>query len=183
MAFVAVLDACVLYPFSLRDTLLRLAEREIYVARWSDRILEEVRRNLVEKRVTEEQASKMLEAMREFFPEAEVDGQAIERLEGAMTNDPKDRHVLAAAVAARAEGIVTFNLDDFPEDACAPYGVEPLHPDAFMMTLHEIAPAVSAQVVTEQAADLTNPPISRDELVESLRRAGVPQFADAIAGG
>lgn len=183
MAFVAVLDACVLYPFSLRDTLLRLAERELYVARWSERILEEVRRNLVEKQVTVEQAAALLDAMRNFFPEAEVDNQAIERLEGSMTNDPKDRHVLAAAVVARAEGIVTFNLDDFPEDACIPYGVEPLHPDAFMMTLREIAPALSARVVGEQAADLTNPPISRDELVESLRRAGVPQFADAVAHG
>jgi len=31
MAFKVVLDANVLYPFSLRDTLLRLAERELYV--------------------------------------------------------------------------------------------------------------------------------------------------------
>jgi predicted nucleic acid-binding protein len=183
VAFVAVLDACVLYPFSLRDTLLRLAERELYVARWSDRILEEVRRNLVEERLTDEQAANLLDAMRDFFPEAGVDTHAIERIEGAMTNDPKDRHVLAAAVVARAEGVVTFNLGDFPEEACAPYGVEALHPDMFMMTLHEIAPAVAAQVVSELAADLTNPPIPRDELIESLRRAGVPQFAAAIADG
>lgn len=31
MAFKVVLDANVLYPFSLRDTLLRLAERELHV--------------------------------------------------------------------------------------------------------------------------------------------------------
>jgi hypothetical protein len=50
------------------------------------------------------------------FEEAEVDAAEIERLEPAMTNDPKDRHVLATAVAAGSELIVTFNLDDFPAE-------------------------------------------------------------------
>jgi predicted nucleic acid-binding protein len=181
MAFAAVLDACVLYPFSLRDTLLRLAEQELYVVRWSDRILEEVRRNLVEKHVSDDQAAGLLQAMADFFPEAAVPDEAIARLEGAMTNDPKDRHVLAAAVAAPAEAIMTFNLDDFSEEACAPYGVTAVHPDNFLMTLHGIGSAVAAQVVTDQAADLTDPPISRAELLDSLRRAGVPHFADAVA--
>ena len=182
MAFTAVLDACVLYPFSLRDTLLRLAEQELYVVRWSDRILEEVRRNLVEERVTEEQAGRLLGALRDVFPEAKVAGDAVARLEVSMTNDPRDRHVLAAAVAAQAGAVVTFNLDDFSEEACAPHGVEAVHPDDFLMTLFRIAPGAARRVVTEQAEDLVNPPISRDQLVESLRRAGVPQFADAVTG-
>jgi hypothetical protein len=58
------------------------------------------------------------------FEEAEVDPAEIERLEPAMTNDEKDRHVLAAAVAADSELIVTFDLDDFPPEACEPVGVE-----------------------------------------------------------
>jgi hypothetical protein len=40
-----------------------------------------------------------------FFPEAEVDGY--QDLVDQMTNHPKDRHVLAAAVAARADFIVS----------------------------------------------------------------------------
>jgi hypothetical protein len=35
VAFSAVLDANILYPFSLRDTLLRLAELELYTPLWS----------------------------------------------------------------------------------------------------------------------------------------------------
>jgi hypothetical protein len=58
--------------------------------------------------------------MRQAFEEAEVDPDEIERLEPAMTNDTKDRHVLAAAVAADSELIVTFDLDDFPVAACEP---------------------------------------------------------------
>jgi predicted nucleic acid-binding protein len=39
-----------------------------------------------------------------------------------MTNDPGDRHVLAVAVHSGARIIVTFNLNDFPPIALAPFG-------------------------------------------------------------
>ena len=136
MPFSAVLDANVLYPFSLRDTLLRLAELELYTPLWSERILDEMHRNLVEHRLTDAQAASIEEAMRAPFEEAAVDPAEIERLEPAMTNDPKDRHVLAAAVAADSELIVTFNLGDFPPDTCEPVGVEAIHPDEFLLDLH-----------------------------------------------
>jgi hypothetical protein len=41
MVFNAVLDASVLYPLPLRDTLLRVAEAGLYEPCWSERILEE----------------------------------------------------------------------------------------------------------------------------------------------
>lgn len=140
MIFSAVLDTNALYPFSLRDTLLRLAELELYTPLWSERILEEMRRNLVERQIADEQAERILSAMRGAFEEAEVDAGEIDRLEPAMTNDPKDRHVLAAAVAAGSELIVTFNLDDFPAEACEPLGVEAIHPDDFLIDLHDLSP-------------------------------------------
>ena len=48
--FKVVLDANVLYPFSLRDTLLRAAAAALFQVYWSDEILEETRRNLVNPR-------------------------------------------------------------------------------------------------------------------------------------
>ena len=47
--FPVVLDACVLVPASLRDTLLRCAERRMYLPRWSNEILDELRRTLLVK--------------------------------------------------------------------------------------------------------------------------------------
>lgn len=42
MGSIAVLDTNVLLPAPLRDTLLRLAEADLYVPKWSDRILAEL---------------------------------------------------------------------------------------------------------------------------------------------
>ncbi|WP_211259294.1 hypothetical protein [Stenotrophomonas koreensis] len=39
--FVAVFDACVLYPAPIRDLLLRLAVTGLFRARWSERIHDE----------------------------------------------------------------------------------------------------------------------------------------------
>jgi len=179
VAFSAVLDANALYPFSLRDTLLRLAELELYTPLWSVRILEEMTRNLVEHRITAQQAGRIEAAMRAAFEEAEVDAAEIERLEPAMTNDEKDRHVLAAAVAADSELIVTFDLNDFPPQACEPLGVEATHPDDFLLDLYDLDPEAVRAALEQQAADL-NPRWPLDELLRALTTAGVPRFADAI---
>lgn len=181
MIFRAVLDTNALYPFSLRDTLLRLAELELYTPLWSARILEEMTRNLTERQITEDQAARITKAMRAAFEEAEVDAAEIERLEPAMTNDPKDRHVLAAAVAADSELIITFNLDDFPPEACDPLGVEAIHPDDFLLDLHDLNPEAVRAALEQQAADL-HPPWPLDKLLRALTTAGVPRFANAVRG-
>ncbi len=102
----AVLDANVLLPAARRDTLLRAADAGLYQVRWSDDILAEVKRNLVgDWNLAEEQAERLMGVMREAFPDALVTGYATP-IDG-MPNHPKDRHVLAAAVACRATVIVT----------------------------------------------------------------------------
>ncbi|MGI0129040.1 MAG: PIN domain-containing protein, partial [Thermoplasmata archaeon] len=89
MAFGVVLDTCVLYPYSLCDLLLRLADRELYDPYWSDRILEELERTLLGHGLSAEQAAWRTGQMQQAFPEALVPTDAITRLESAMTNDAK----------------------------------------------------------------------------------------------
>jgi predicted nucleic acid-binding protein len=106
MAYAVVLDANVLYPFSLRDLLLRLAEQELFDVVWSDRILEEMARSLIEDhQVTEVQAARLTEAMHRAFPDAAQDLDAIAVIEPTMRNHEGDRHVLAAAVVAGGEAV------------------------------------------------------------------------------
>lgn len=182
MAFRVVLDACVLYPFSLRDTLLRLAEGELYDLYWSDRILDEMTRNLVENGVMHQQSADRLEtAMRGAFDGAVVSAVAIGQREPAMTNHPKDRHVLAAAVAAHAEAIVTTNVRDFSDETCAPLNVSAMHPDDFLQILLAKRPETVRAALRAQAADLIDPPWTFDQLLDSLVLT-VPRFVDRVRG-
>ena len=50
MAFVALYDANVLYPNTLRDLLIRIGQSGLVQAKWTNTILDEVFRNLAKNR-------------------------------------------------------------------------------------------------------------------------------------
>jgi len=114
--FPVVLDACVLANHSVTDLLLRLAETpRLYLPYWTDQILEETTRTLIDKLEWPENLARYREQqLREHFPEAIV--WFPKSLLAVLTNDEKDRHVLAAAIKAKVEVIVTFNLRHFGAD-------------------------------------------------------------------
>ena len=116
-----LLDTCVLLKSYLCDTLLSIAEEGVYRPLWSEHVLAELRRNLVKAGAKQEAVEHRLAQMAAYFPDARV--TSYEELIGSMTNHPKDRHVLAAAVAGRADILVTENLKDFPPAAVAHLGI------------------------------------------------------------
>lgn len=180
MAYAAVLDACVLYPASLRDALLRFAAAEFYDLLWSKRILDEAERNLLaDGRVDAAGARRLRNAMETAFEGATVTETAIAGLEAAMTNERKDRHVLAAAVASQAQAVITTNLKDFPESASLPYGIEVMHPDEFLMVLYRLDSELAVEIISQQAADLRNPPVSVHDVLDALEQT-VPTFAATV---
>lgn len=130
--YVAVLDTCVLAPMPLCDTLLRLAEDPaLYIPRWTDDILRELRSTLSRMGYSEAQAQRRITAMDTAFDDAKVTGY--EDLVASMTNDPKDRHVLAAAVRCGAHAIITANVRHFPPASLAPYDISVITPDDFLI--------------------------------------------------
>lgn len=167
---IAVLDACVLVPSVLADTLLRCAERALYRPLWSEEILGEVHRHLP-LTVDGAAADRRIAAMRRHFPEALVTGY--EPLIDQMVNHPKDRHVLAAAVAAGAECVVTANLRDFPDHAVDAYAIEALHPDDFLCGLYDAASEEVVDVIVAQ---------SRATGSGGRPRLGVVDILDGLAG-
>lgn len=173
--FVVVLDANVLFPLTLRDTLLRAAAAGFYQLRWSKEILDEMQRNLVSTGTTTlEKAARLREVMETYFPDALVTGY--EPLVGAMQNDPKDRHVAAVAVKAGAQVITTQNLKDF---APLPDGIEAQSADEFLCNLFDLDPVGFFELLHQQAADLRKPPITFEDLLARLDRI-VPDFVRAV---
>jgi predicted nucleic acid-binding protein len=154
--YIAVLDACVLAPMPLADTLLRLAEEPaFYVPRWSREILDEVATTLAKFGYKEDQIKRRLGSMTAAFEDAMVTGY--EELVGAMKNDPKDRHVLAAAVRTGAHAIVTNNKKHFPKDLLAPYGIECSTGDEFLVHQYHLDPDVFIETLGRQAATIGRP--------------------------
>ncbi|PFG42683.1 PIN domain-containing protein [Isoptericola jiangsuensis] len=171
----AVLDACVLIPYPLFDVLLRCADKGMYRPLWSAEILDETQRNLIKHLGLEpERAAKRVSTMRRVFPDATVTGH--EGLVPAMTNDPKDRHVMAAAVRANTGLIVTANLKDFAPEHLEPYGVAAIHPDDFLLDLLDLNQVAVIRTLHQILARNANPPTSVLELVATLEET-VPQFA------
>ena len=120
MRFVVVFDACVLYPAPMRDILIRLATAGLFAAKWTDRIHDEWTRNLLAQRPDLADALERTRSlMDQAVPDCLVEGYE-SLIEGLSLPDPDDRHVLAAAIRAGAQTIVTINLKDFPALSLAP---------------------------------------------------------------
>jgi hypothetical protein len=175
MTTTAILDACVIIPAPLNATLLRAAQAGLYRVLWSDEILEEARRNLVESGLTDEPgARRRIAAMRAAFPDALVTGY--QPMTQQLPIDAKDRHVLAAAVVGGAPEIVTFNLRHFPRSALSPFGIAAISPDGFLSRLLAERPKVMLEVIVRQAAALRNPPHTPREVLAGIG-LHAPRFA------
>src|SRR5438552_2445019 len=84
--------------------------------------------------------------------------------------DPDDRHVLAAAIRAGADVIVTCNLADFPAEALARFDIAAQHPDDFLIYLLDQASGIVCAAVKRQRESLRNPPKTAEELLATLER-------------
>ncbi|MEO6995989.1 MAG: PIN domain-containing protein [Lacunisphaera sp.] len=145
------LDACVLANFGVCDLLLRLSERpRLIVPHWSAAVLAEVRRTHIEKLNWPPALAESFQAeLRTAFPDAEVDGY--ENLLPTLTNEAKDRHVLAAAIRGNCPLILTFNLKHFPAAALQPWGVGATHPQDYLLILYEMEPKLVTACLGEIA--------------------------------
>jgi hypothetical protein len=71
--------------------------------------------------------------MRDFFRDSLVTNY--EPLAERMTNDPKDRHVLAAPLLATRTCLVAFYLKHFPPQSVRAHGVTVIGPSMFLKQL------------------------------------------------
>lgn len=177
---IIVLDACVIYSMPLCDTLLRIAEDGFYRLRVSQEILDEVTRNLIKKKGKSIKFAERFETeIKACFPEALVNVPQWQIQQ--MKNHPKDRHVLATAVQSQAQLIITTNLKDFPDSTLLTWGIKAQHPDQFLSDIWESNDLKEEiiQLLIEQSRQLSNPPISFQQLLTKLEKQ-TPHFVSKV---
>ncbi len=173
-----LLDSCVMFPMYLRDILLRCARAGCYLPYWSQEIPDGATRNLViTGKMSDEKAMKLEGTITAAFPEAMV--EVPNGLAEIMTNHPGDRHVLAAAVTAKANIIVTSNLRHFQAKDLTPWKIEAQHPDTFLTHLYDLDPDSILQVIQLWSQDLKKPPLTFVELLDLLGKE-LPIFASKV---
>ncbi len=171
---IAFLDASVLYPAPLRDLLLELAVSDLFRAKWSQTVHDEWIRALLRDRP--DLTANRLERTRRLM-DAHVRDAVVSGFEYLVPSiqlpDPDDRHVVAAAIQAGADLVVTANVRDFPVATLARHHLTAEHPDVFLTSLCRRVPVPFLQAVQRVRARLRNPPVSRREHLAILRRVGL----------
>jgi predicted nucleic acid-binding protein len=177
--YAALLDACVLVGGGLRDTLLRLAETpRLYIPKWSAEIISEMSGVLERKfSKTAAQTTHLEYELKKAFPESWTVGY--KDLEPSLTNQDKDRHVLAAAIRSGSQAIVTFNLKHFPQKALEPYDIEAVHPDEFLTNQFHLDDALVVSKFSQQASAIGRTP--EEQLRVFRRQSTLPLFTQALA--
>ena len=185
---IAVYDANILYPAPLRDLFIRLAQTGLVLAKWTETIHDEWTRNVAKNnpQLSPERLARTRSLMNEAVRDCLVTGHE-DLIESLSLPDPDDRHVLAAAIRANANVIVTYNLKDFPADILVCYDILALHPDDFLISLLDNSADVVYSALKRQRESLRNPPKTAQEVLATLANQGLTesvarlyQFVDLI---
>jgi hypothetical protein len=181
MAFepsVAVFDACILYPFHLRNIVVQAAVDRLVEARWTDTIHEEWIRNLAAATpaVSIERLQITRQLMNDALPMAKVSGYE-RHISAVKLPDPDDRHVVAAGVAADASLILTWNLGDFPPRELKKFGLRRETPDAFLAGLYDKIPELTVGSLANARRNLKKSRVSASDFIDILNNQNLGRLA------
>lgn len=180
MAFspvVAVFDACILYPFHLRNVIVQAGVDRLFQARWTNEIHDEWMRNLVANvpGLSVERLAATKQLMTIALPDATVTGYE-KHIETISLPDPDDRHVVAAAIEAKATHILTWNLRHFPARVLKAHGLVRQTPDAFLADLYDQVPQLLLASSANARRNLSKSGLSAEEFVDVLREQKLTQL-------
>jgi predicted nucleic acid-binding protein len=191
----AVIDADVLYRRHPRNLLVWHALAGLFELHWSERILDETRRHLIERNIARlreprtEAVDRTLARVTDALERARAGGLVSEAEIAAhephMPNDPKDRHVLAAAVAVGATVVITTNVRDFVVGDPTGLRITPQTPDQFLISLLDHTTVDAVMVALREHASFhhwTVPELLTLLATETPDRPAIaPEYAKRIA--
>lgn len=167
--FTVLFDACVLYPAPVRDLLLQLAAKGLFRGRWTKQIQDEWIRNLLKNRPDLNEIQ--LERTRVLMNNTILDCLVIdyeELIPGISLPDPKDVHVVAAAIKSQAQIIVTYNIKDFPLEILQKFDIEVQHPDTFLRYQLDLNLGAFLSCIKTIRARLKKPPTTANQYLVTL---------------
>lgn len=179
--FTAVLDTNVLYPVIIRDVLFWFAFYDMYTPAWSNHIFEEWESVCKRKfpSMSQEEILRRLKKADEAFPFARVENY--EPLMKSLTlKDPKDNHVLAAAIKINANVIVTQNVRDFPEEYLMKFNIGVKSADDFICDIFDLDPETAIQAFMDMVFSKKKPPMDEFQILDSMRKVGLEQSANFL---
>jgi hypothetical protein len=184
MAFepsVAVFDACILYPFHLRNIVVQAAVDRLVEARWTDAIHDEWIRNLTANApaIPIERLQITRRLMNDALPMAMVNGYE-EHIPEVTLPDPNDRHVVAAAITAKATLILTWNLRHFPENELKKFGLRKMTPDAFLCGILDKVPDLVISSLKNARRNLSKTRVSASDFLRILESQKLVQLAKLV---
>ena len=175
-----LLDACVLFPTVQREILIGAAEAGFYRPLWSARILEEWARAVRKLGPDAEGIARVeIALLRARHPRSEV-SEAPQIAARLHLPDENDLHVLAAAIGAGADAIVTVNASDFPRGVLAAEGIERRDPDAVLWEFASHQPEKSAAIVEASRAKTEAISGQAQELRAFLKKARLPRLGKLL---
>jgi hypothetical protein len=168
-------------PVRCADLLIRIAQAGLVQAKWTDQILDEMFRNLRAKRpdLVSTQLDRTRTLMNAAVRDCLVTGYE-PLIEAVKLPDPDDRHVVAAAIRAGAQTIVTANIRDFPEAEVAPWNIEVKGPDDFVCDQIDLDRQAVFGAVQRIADSWKNPPGTVGDVLSSLERSGLVAATTAL---
>ena len=180
--YTAVLDACVLYPVAVADSLLSVAATGLFAAKWTRKIEEEWINALERDRPDlKGKLSYRCDQMRVAVPDWEIPFAAWSPLVPALElPDADDRHVLAAAIVGHADCVVTSNIKHFPNEVLERYSLHAIHPDDFLVNQWDLDELHVIAAFKGMRNRWKKPQATPDDFVRAMERNGLVATANRL---
>ncbi|MGH3263940.1 MAG: PIN domain-containing protein [Trebonia sp.] len=175
-------DANELFPFSVMDLVLSLAEDRLLDFVWTEELLNEWERVIVrEQKRSPQTAASVSATVREFFAPTRIDPTFYrDHTAEVPGKDPDDQVHTAACAFGDVDVLLTRNTADFPSAFLAAHDVRVATADDYLTDMLKRRPAAVLDTVYRLTASKQNPPITVFELADGLERGGAARLAAAL---
>ena len=179
---VVLFDACILYPFHLRNVVVQVAVDGLIQARWTDQIHDEWIGNLIVNVPTI--PFERMQITRRMMNDA-LPGATVTNYEHHIPNitlpDAGDRHVVAAAIASGASIVLTWNVRDFPATELQKHRLVAQTPDTLLVDLFDRAPDVLLASLLNARRNLSKTRVSASDFLGIMNNQKLVQLTERIA--